>query len=92
MAQLGKTDISLMIETAGKVGQMGSVDMILDVASTVKGVGPCIDFGHVHARSLGELETPDAMAQAAEAARSFGSVWAARISATFARTRARCTR
>ena len=63
MAQLGKTDISLMIETAGKVGQMGSVDMILDVASTVKGVGPCIDFGHVHARSLGELETPDAMAQ-----------------------------
>lgn len=57
------TDISLMIETAGKVGQMGSVDMILDVASTVKGVGPCIDFGHVHARSLGELETPDAMAQ-----------------------------
>ena len=63
MAQLGKTDICLMIETAGKVGQMGSVDMILDVASTVKGVGPCIDFGHVHARSLGELETPDAMAQ-----------------------------
>ena len=61
MAQLGKTDISLMIETAGKVGQMGSVDMILDVAATVKGVGPCIDFGHVHARSLGGLETPDAI-------------------------------
>lgn len=63
MAQLGKTDICLMIETAGKVGQMGSVDMILDVASTVKGVGPCIDFGHVHARSLGGLETADAIAQ-----------------------------
>lgn len=63
MAQLGKTDISLMIETAGKVGQMGSVDMILDVAATIKGVGPCIDFGHVHARSLGGLETPDAIAQ-----------------------------
>ncbi len=40
---------------------MGSVDMILDVASTVKGIGPCIDFGHVHARSLGGLEWPDAM-------------------------------
>ena len=63
MAQLGKTDISLMIETAGKVGQMGSVDMILDVAATIKGVGPCIDFGHVHARSLGGLETADAIAQ-----------------------------
>ena len=63
MAQLGKTDICLMIETAGKVGQMGSVDMILDVSSTVKGVGPCIDFGHVHARSLGGLETADAIAQ-----------------------------
>ena len=63
MAQLGKTDICLMIETAGKVGQMGSVDMILDVAATIKGVGPCIDFGHVHARSLGGLETADAIAQ-----------------------------
>ena len=52
-----------MIETAGKVGQMGSVDMILDVAATIKGVGPCIDFGHVHARSLGGLETADAIAQ-----------------------------
>ena len=63
MAQLGKTDISLMIETAGKVGQVWSVDMILDVAATIKGVGPCIDFGHVHARSLGGLETADAIAQ-----------------------------
>ena len=62
MARLRKTDTSLMIETAGKVGQMGSVDMILDVASTVRGVGPCIDFGHVHARLLGGLETPDAIA------------------------------
>ena len=63
MAQLGKTDICLMIETAGKVGQMGSVDMILDVAATIKGVGPCIDFGHVHARSLGGLATADAISQ-----------------------------
>lgn len=74
MVRLGKTDTSLMIETAGKVGQMGSVDMILDVAATVKGVGPCIDFGHVHARTLGGLETPDAIAHVFEKIDTFQRV------------------
>jgi len=56
--QLGSTDIGLFIETAGKVGQLGSVDQILSLSQQLEGVHPCIDFGHVHARTLGELERP----------------------------------
>ena len=54
--QLGSTDIGLFIETAGKVGQLGSVDQILSLSQQIEGVHPCIDFGHVHARTLGTLE------------------------------------
>lgn len=54
--QLGSTDIGLFIETAGKVGQLGSVDQILSMSQQIEGVHPCIDFGHVHARTLGTLE------------------------------------
>lgn len=54
--QIGSTDIGLFIETAGKVGQLGSVDQILSLSRQIEGVHPCIDFGHVHARTLGTLE------------------------------------
>lgn len=60
-AEMGKTDIGLFIETAGKVGQLGSAEEILDMSSQLDGVHPCIDFGHVHARTLGTLEEPDAV-------------------------------
>lgn len=55
----GKTDIGLFIETAGKTGQLGSVEEILDISQELDGVHPCIDWGHVHARTLGTLETPE---------------------------------
>lgn len=57
--QLGSTDIGLFIETAGKVGQLGSVDQILSLSQQIEGIHPCIDFGHVHARTLGTLENAD---------------------------------
>ncbi len=55
---IGPTDIGLFAETAGKTGQLGSVDEILQLSKSVPGVYPCIDFGHVHARTLGGLEEP----------------------------------
>lgn len=48
-------EIGLFLETAGKLGQFGSVEEILDVCTEVDGSYPCIDFGHVHARSQGQL-------------------------------------
>ena len=58
MNEVGQTDIGLFAETAGKTGQLGSVDEILNISTIVEGVYPCIDFGHVHARTLGGLEEP----------------------------------
>ncbi|WP_321340693.1 TIM barrel protein [uncultured Cohaesibacter sp.] len=58
MNQIGTSEIGLFIETAGKLGQLGSVDEILSLSSQIDGVHPCVDFGHVHARTLGSLETP----------------------------------
>ncbi len=53
----GASDIGLFLETAGKKGQLGSVEEILKLAKLVKGCYPCIDFGHVHARLCGGLVT-----------------------------------
>ena len=54
--EYGKTEVGLYIETAGKLGQLGSVSEILDISRQLEGVYPCIDFGHIHARTLGGLE------------------------------------
>jgi len=53
--QIGKTNVGLFLETAGKKAQFGSVREILSVTNVVEGAYPCIDFGHVHARSDGGL-------------------------------------
>lgn len=59
--QVGKTNIGLFLETAGKKAQFGSVEEILSVTKLVEGAYPCIDFGHVHARSGGELREDKAI-------------------------------
>lgn len=69
--QLGSTDIGLFIETAGKVGQLGSVDQILSLSQEVEGIHPCIDFGHVHARTLGTLENANNIFSLAEEVQCF---------------------
>lgn len=61
MKGIGQTEIGLFVETAGKVGQLGSVEEILQVCDAIHGVYPCIDFGHVHARTLGTLESTAAV-------------------------------
>jgi deoxyribonuclease-4 len=58
---VGPTETGLFVETAGKLGQLGSVDEILQICIAIPGVFPCIDFGHVHARTLGGLESWDAV-------------------------------
>ena len=55
--QIGETDIGLFVETAGKRGQLGSVDEIIEIGNRIPLAFPCIDFGHVHARTGGTLKT-----------------------------------
>jgi deoxyribonuclease-4 len=72
LAEIGPTDIGLYLETAGKKGQYGSVDEVLDLSDQLKGVYPCIDFGHVHARENGSLTSLKAVRQLFECIRSRG--------------------
>jgi len=59
--QIGKTNIGLFLETAGKKAQFGSVEEILSVTNFIEGAYPCIDFGHVHARLGGGLKEDKAI-------------------------------
>jgi deoxyribonuclease-4 len=56
---IGQSEIGLFLETAGKKGQLGSVDEILGLSKSIKGCFPCVDFGHVHARTCGGLGCND---------------------------------
>ncbi len=61
MTQIGSSDIGLFLETAGKKGQIGSIDEIVELCSQIPQSFPCIDFGHVHARTGGTLGSPFAI-------------------------------
>lgn len=61
LAAIGPSDSGLFVETAGKMGQLGSLDEILAISDQLPGVFPCIDFGHIHARTLGTLDTEEAI-------------------------------
>ena len=52
-----KTKIGL--ETMGKQKVFGDLDEIIEVCSSVKGVVPIVDLGHVHARCNGCLKKQD---------------------------------
>ncbi len=51
--------IVLRPETTGKDSQFGTVDELLRLSTEVAGVLPCIDFSHLHARSLGAYNSYD---------------------------------
>ncbi len=48
-------DVCLRPETAGRAAQFGSLEEILRLCFDVKGLLPCVDFAHLHARSCGNL-------------------------------------
>jgi deoxyribonuclease-4 len=50
-------DVCLRPETSGRPSQFGDLDEVLRLSAEVDGVSPCIDFGHVHARTAGALNT-----------------------------------
>ena len=52
----GYGHIILCPETMGKVNQLGDLEEVLEIATVCEGLLPCVDFGHLYARSLGALE------------------------------------
>ena len=53
--------IALCPETMGKLGQLGDLDEVLELCTLDERLVPCVDFGHLYARSLGVLDGPEAM-------------------------------
>ena len=52
----GYGDILLCPETMGKINQLGDLEEVLELSNVCEGLLPCVDFGHLYARSLGLLE------------------------------------
>ncbi len=49
----GYGDLTLCPETMGKINQLGDLDEVLELCGLDPRLIPCVDFGHLYARSLG---------------------------------------
>lgn len=56
----GFAHISLCPETMGKINQLGDLEEVLELCLLDERLIPCVDFGHLYARSLGEDEGMEA--------------------------------
>lgn len=63
----GLSHIHLCPETMGKINQLGTLDEVLALCALDERMIPCIDFGHLYARSIGQFESQE----------DFGQVFAA---------------
>ena len=59
----GYGHIALCPETMGKLGQLGDLDEVLELCTLDERLLPCIDFGHLYARSLGADDGPEAFSR-----------------------------
>ena len=58
---MGFGHIALCPETMGKINQLGDLDEVLELCTLDERLVPCVDFGHLYARSLGGEDGPEAM-------------------------------
>ncbi len=54
--EAGFGDMTLCPETMGKIGQLGTLDEVLTLCQVDERITPCIDFGHLNARTLGGIK------------------------------------
>ncbi|PIN69495.1 hypothetical protein COV93_05435 [Candidatus Woesearchaeota archaeon CG11_big_fil_rev_8_21_14_0_20_43_8] len=61
LASLKDEDIDIMLrpETTGKGTQFGDLKELLSMSAELDGVMPCVDFAHLHARTVGKMNTYD---------------------------------
>ena len=55
----GFGDIHICPEVLGKQNQLGTLEEILDICQLDERIIPTIDFGHIHARGLGVLNSEE---------------------------------
>ena len=57
--EAGFADMTLCPETMGKIGQLGTLDEVLALCAVDRRITPCIDFGHLNARTLGGIRSKE---------------------------------
>lgn len=57
--EMGFDDYIVCLETMGKIGQIGSVDEVIEFCKLDDTYYPCVDFGHINAREQGILKTEE---------------------------------
>lgn len=57
--EIGLSDIIICPETMGKINQLGTLSEVLELCKTDERFLPCVDFGHLNARTLGGIKTID---------------------------------
>ena len=55
----GLSSIRVCPETMGKINQLGTLDEVLELCTLDERMIPCIDFGHLNARTFGEIKGYD---------------------------------
>ena len=53
----GFSNVRLCIETMGKINQLGDLYEVMELCKLDESFLPCIDFGHLNARTIGGLKT-----------------------------------
>lgn len=56
---LGVGHVTICPELMGKVNQLGTLEEIIQICKTDDRLIPCIDFGHLHARDFGRLNSTE---------------------------------
>ncbi|HJH62431.1 MAG TPA: TIM barrel protein [Firmicutes bacterium] len=59
--EAGFGHLALCPETMGKINQLGDLDEVLELCRVDERLIPCVDFGHLYARTLGALDGAEAM-------------------------------
>ena len=63
----GLSHIHICPETMGKINQLGTLDEVLELCLVDESFIPCIDFGHLNARTLGSMNTKEQFEEALNA-------------------------
>ena len=58
----GYADVVICPETMGKINQLGTLEEVLELCSLDERMVPCIDFGHLNARTFGSITGKEAYA------------------------------
>lgn len=64
------------IETTGRLGELGSIDDVIDICKRTKNTEPVVNWGHIHARGAGCLKSQNDFKQIIEQVRQgYGPQW-----------------